>query len=156
MRHFSAMWQRVRNGKVPAIYWSRDAAGFYAFLKCVGRIPADMLAPSIGRSDHALGYEPGNCGWQELSENHKQCLKDSCSRERHLAGVRGRVETPKRTRQRRDEAYQNGFNNYWKGRRFSLEHRAKLSVAAKLRGQRECISPSSILRPPALKRQTKS
>jgi hypothetical protein len=66
---FIWMHDRVNAGFVPDIFWSRTREGFLAFLAYIGPIPKNMKKPSIGRKNHNKGYRPGNCAWQEHSEN---------------------------------------------------------------------------------------
>lgn len=68
-RSFKKMFGRVKEGRVPYCSWTYDSAGFENFINYVGRIPESMKRPSIGRFNHNDGYRPGNCAWQELSEN---------------------------------------------------------------------------------------
>lgn len=68
-RSFRKMHSRVKEGRVKYCQWNNDADGFREFIAHVGRIPEDMKRPTIGRFDHNEGYRPGNCAWQELSEN---------------------------------------------------------------------------------------
>lgn len=66
---FLAMHGRVKTGKVVSCFWPRSGGGFFAFLDYVGPVPSTMKDPTIGRSNHSKGYEPGNCSWQERAEN---------------------------------------------------------------------------------------
>lgn len=72
---FRSMQARVAEGKSTAS-WPRTTEGFFAFLKCMGRVPKEMKDPTIGRKNHSKGYGPGNCKWQERSDNSKEsCLR---------------------------------------------------------------------------------
>lgn len=70
---FLYMQHRVKHRKLTATgmstAWQRTPEGFLAFLKYVGNVPKSMKRPTIGRKNHSKGYQPGNCGWQEYSEN---------------------------------------------------------------------------------------
>lgn len=68
VRHFIAMQERVSVGYSTTV-WPRTRKGFFQFLKYIGKIPEDMKKPSVGRKNHKKGYQPGNCAWQERSEN---------------------------------------------------------------------------------------
>ena len=69
LKKFKAAFGRCRRGKSPSFGFTVDFEGFSRFMEEVGRIPEDMMRPSLGRKDHSIGYEPGNIFWQELSEN---------------------------------------------------------------------------------------
>lgn len=68
---FKNLQGRVRRG-ITTTSWPRSAVGFYAFLASVGTAPKDMTQPTIGRKDHAKGYTPVNCGWQEKADNSSE------------------------------------------------------------------------------------
>lgn len=69
LQHFKGCHDRVRDGKSPSIYWSRDRKGYIEFCKELGPIPSCLIVPSVGRKDHKLGYIPGNVQWEEHSVN---------------------------------------------------------------------------------------
>lgn len=71
---FKGLQGRVRDG-VTTTTWSRTTRGFNAFLKYVGPCPNDMKCPTIGRKDHEKGYQPGNCSWQEKSDNSREACE---------------------------------------------------------------------------------
>lgn len=66
---FKRAHDRVRDGKSPSIHWPRSLDGFVGFLAEVGLVPDGLEKPSLGRKQHAYGYEPGNIQWEEHSIN---------------------------------------------------------------------------------------
>jgi hypothetical protein len=66
---FKGMHNRVRDGKSPWVHWPRTLDGFVCFLREVGMSPKKMKKPSVGRSDHGRGYEPGNIVWEPHAVN---------------------------------------------------------------------------------------
>lgn len=66
---FKRAHDRVRDGKSPSIHWPRSLDGFVGFLAEVGMIPEALEKPSLGRIQHAFGYEPGNVAWEEHALN---------------------------------------------------------------------------------------
>jgi hypothetical protein len=94
--------------------FTHDVAGLLAFHAEVGDVPAGMERPTIGRRDHAKGYEPGNMEWQEGAENERESIvrnherlraARAAAKARKLAdGLPLRVETvPRRSRREADQ-----------------------------------------------------
>lgn len=54
--------------------FERSAAGFVEFLLYLGDVPPNMRVPTLGRSDHDIGYVIGNFQWQEQSENAQESV----------------------------------------------------------------------------------
>jgi hypothetical protein len=88
VKAFMSLRGRVNRG-VTTTCWEQNLAGFMEFLAYVGTVPLWMKEPSIGRVDHSKGYEPGNCGWQELQENRTHT--DVVSRTRISENNKGKV-----------------------------------------------------------------
>jgi hypothetical protein len=65
---FSAMHGRVRDFGLDCDF-PRNVDGFIDFILYVGPVPGDMIRPTLGRSDHSIGYLKGNFKWQESSDN---------------------------------------------------------------------------------------
>lgn len=60
---------RVRDGKVESIEWTRTRDGYLAFCNEIGPKPREMKKPSVGRIDHNKGYCSGNIQREEHRMN---------------------------------------------------------------------------------------
>jgi hypothetical protein len=62
--NFQCCHNRVRDGKVKFIEWTRTRAGYIAFLEEIGPKPNDGRKWSVGRIKHTRGYRAGNVQWE--------------------------------------------------------------------------------------------
>jgi len=69
LQAFKGCHNRARDGKAPSIEWPRNGEGYLQFCAEIGRPPAGMEKPSVGRKDHSIGYCSGNVQWEEHKFN---------------------------------------------------------------------------------------
>jgi hypothetical protein len=74
VEHLYGMHARLRDGVVKSVAWPLNEKGLAAFMSYIGPIPKGMRQPSVGRINHKVGYRPGNCFWQERSENSRESM----------------------------------------------------------------------------------